>query len=101
MVGERSNGGIIEVDGGRSNNGTIEVVGGDGLMGKIFFGVGFVGSLVSMLDVDSKGEGGGIVDEVEFCFGFNLIVDCIFIFLNELRFEGPVLPFSLNSALVL
>ena len=41
------------------------------------------------------------MDEAEFCFGFNLIVVCIFIFLNELRFEGPVLPFLLNSVLVL
>ena len=31
MVGGRSNGGIIEVDGERSNNGTSEVVGGGGL----------------------------------------------------------------------
>ena len=54
-----------------------------------------------MLDVDAKGEGDGIVDEAEFCFGFNLIVDCIFILLNELGFEGPVLPSLLNSALVL
>ena len=63
--------------------------------------MGFVGSLVSMLGVDSKGEGGGIVDEAEFCVGFNLIVDCIFILLNELGFEGPVLPSLLNSALLL
>ena len=54
-----------------------------------------------MLDVDAKGEGDGIVDEAEFCFGFNLIVDCSFILLNELGFEGPVLPSLLNSALVL
>ena len=52
MVGERSNDGIIEVDGGRSNDGTIEMVGGGGLMREICFGVECVGSLVSMLDVD-------------------------------------------------
>ena len=39
--------------------------------------------------------------KAEFCFGFNFIVDLIFIMLNELRFEGPVSPFLLNSALVL
>ena len=44
--------------GGRSNDGNIEVVGGGGLMGEICFVVGFVISLVSMLDVDSKGEEG-------------------------------------------
>ena len=37
MVGGRSNGGIIEVDGERSNDGTSEVVGGGGLMGEICF----------------------------------------------------------------
>ena len=64
MVGERSNGGIIEVDGGRSNDGTIEVVGGGGLMREISFVVECVGSLVSMLDVDVKiGEQAVFVDE--------------------------------------
>ena len=41
------------------------------------------------------------MDEAEFRFGFNFIVDFIFIMLNELRFDGPVLPFLFNSALVL
>ena len=41
------------------------------------------------------------MDEEEFCFGVNFIVDFIFFTLNELRFEGPVLPFLLNSAVVL
>ena len=48
-----------------------------------------------------RGEEGGIVDEAEFCFGVHVIVDCIFILLNELGFEGPVLPLLPNSALVL
>ena len=64
MVGGRSNGGTIEVVGERSNDGTIEVVGGGGLMGEICFVVGFVGSFVSMLDVDSKlGEQAVFVNE--------------------------------------
>ena len=50
VVGGRSNGGAIEVVGERSNDGTIEVVGGGELIGEICFVVGFVGSLVSMLE---------------------------------------------------
>ena len=41
------------VFGERSNDGTIEVVGGGGLIGEICFVVGFVGILVSRLDVDT------------------------------------------------
>ena len=69
---------LRRVGGGGCHCGTIEVAGGSGCE-----------------------RGGGIVDEARFCFGFNLIVDCIVILLNELRFEGPVLPFLLNSAVVL
>ena len=76
---------LRRVGGGGCHCGTIEVAGGGGC---------------ERFKV-RRGEGGGIVDEAEFCFGFNLIVDCIFILFNELRFEGPVLPFLLNSALVL
>ena len=73
------------VEGGGCHCGTIEVVGGGGCERFKFRRI----------------EGGGIVDEARFCFGLNLIVDCVVVRLNELRFEGPVLPFLLNSASIL
>ena len=69
---------LRRVGGGGCHCGTIEVAGGGGC---------------ERFKV-RRGEGGGTVDEAVFCFGFNLIVDYIFILLNELTF-------LLNSALVL
>ena len=100
MVGERSNDGIIEVDGGRSNDGTIEVVGGGGLMREICFVVGCVGSLVSMLDVDVKiGEQAVFVDEdggVEVMDGGLLLFFIGRIFFGFIRCDVELLVLSVS-----
>ena len=62
------------------NGGTSEVVGGGGCGRYGFRRIG----------------GGGIETDWSFCFGLELIVDCVFLFF-ELWMEGLVLPSFLNS----